>query len=124
MIDIKKCPCMGINLDKLIQPAILTLLSAAELHGYIIVQKLQETCILQGKRPDPSGVYRCLRLMEQRGLVTAVWNVSDPGPARRLYTITDIGLECLRNWIHTLENYHRSLGNFLVSAKNAICSRD
>jgi DNA-binding PadR family transcriptional regulator len=79
----------------------------ATLHGYIIVQKLQETSILQGKKPDPSGVYRCLRLMEQRDLVTAAWNVEEPGPAKRLYIATDKGLACLRHWMNTL--------NFFIS---------
>jgi len=120
MEELLNCPCQGVNLDKLIQPATLTLLATEELHGYIIVQKLQDTCILQGKKPDPSGVYRCLRLQEQRGLVTAAWNVSDPGPAKRLYRITSEGLECLQNWITTLENYHHSLKLFLGSANNAL----
>lgn len=111
---------MGINLDKLIQPATLTLLAVEEFHGYIIVQKLQETCMLQGKKPDPSGVYRCLRLLEQRGLVTASWDVSDPGPAKKLYKITESGIKCLKNWVNTLENYQRSLEMFLLSAKSAI----
>lgn len=118
--EFEKCPCMGVNLDKLIQPATLTLLASSSLHGYIIVQKLQETSILQGKKPDPSGVYRCLRLMEQRGLVTAEWNVEETGPAKRLYTVTDKGLECLMRWMSTLETYHQSLGFFLKMMKDSI----
>lgn len=120
METIKKCPCMGVNLDKLIQPATLMILAKENFHGYILVQKLQETCILQGKKPDPSGVYRCLRLLEQRGLVTAAWDVSDPGPAKKLYKITEAGMECLGNWADTLEKYQRSLGMFLISVKSAI----
>ena len=43
MIKSEDCPCNGTNLEKLIQPAILTLLTTEELHGYSIVQKLQDT---------------------------------------------------------------------------------
>lgn len=115
------CPCTGANLEKLIHPAILTLLFAeAELHGYSIVQKLQENCMFQGKKPDPAGVYRCLKHMEQGGYVTAIWDVSSSGPARKLYKITDDGLECLKIWIHTLENYHNSLSSFLSFAKETV----
>jgi PadR family transcriptional regulator PadR len=118
------CPCTGANLEKLIHPAILTLLvTEEELHGYIIVQKLQGTCMLQGKKPDPSGVYRCLKQLEHNGHVTAIWDVSNPGLAKKLYRITDDGLECLKTWINTLGDYHHSLGMFLSFAINAVKSK-
>lgn len=117
------CPCSGINLEKLIQPTILTLLLGEDLHGYSIVQKLKESCMLHGKKPDPSGVYRTLRLMEQRGLVTAVWKMPDQGPAKRRYGITDDGLECLQTWIKTLTEYHHSLGLFLSVTKDTLLKR-
>ena len=79
--------------------------------------------MLQGKKPDPTGVYRSLKLMEQKGLVTAVWDVSNPGAAKRLYEITNDGLKCLKTWINTLEDYHRSLGLFLSFAKNTVLNR-
>jgi DNA-binding PadR family transcriptional regulator len=117
------CPCKGTNLEKLIHPAILTLLVAEELHGYSIVQKLQETYMLRGKKPDPSGVYRCLKLMEQGGYVTATWDISNSGPAKKQYKITNDGLECLKIWINTLEDYQRSLELFLSFAKNTVQNR-
>ncbi|EHQ89688.1 PadR family transcriptional regulator [Desulfosporosinus youngiae] len=120
MIENADCPCHGTNLEKLIHPAILTLLMAEELHGYSIVKKLPENCMLQGRKPDPSGVYRCLKSMEQQGYVTSVWNISNPGQAKRLYRITDDGIRCLQTWINTLEDYYRSLGLFLSFAKNAV----
>ncbi|QDR81576.1 PadR family transcriptional regulator [Sporomusa termitida] len=114
------CPCTGANLEKLIHPATLTLLTDAELHGYSIVQKLQDICMFQGKKPDPSGVYRCLKQMEQDGYVTAVWDLSNSGPAKRLYRITDDGLECLKTWINTLEDYRHSIGLFLDFARDRL----
>lgn len=114
------CPCNGANLEKLIHPAIFTLLTTEDLHGYSIVQKLQDTYMLRGKKPDPSGVYRCLKSMEEHGYVTSLWDISNPGAAKRLYRITDDGIKCLRTWINTLEDYHRSLGMFLSFAKNAV----
>jgi len=123
MIKNVDCPCNGANLEKLIHPAILTLLMTEELHGYIIVQKLQENSMLQGKKPDPSGVYRCLKSMEQHGYVTSDWDISNPGQAKRRYKITDAGIKCLHTWINTLEDYHRSLGMFLSFAKNTLLTQ-
>ncbi|XER14135.1 hypothetical protein SATMO3_44170 [Sporomusa aerivorans] len=115
------CPCTGANLEKLIHPSILVLLvENEELHGYRIVQKLQETYMLRGRRPDPSGVYRCLKQMEQGGYVTAAWDVLSPGPAKRLYKITADGQECLKTWLATLTDYHQALGKFLNYAQNVI----
>jgi Predicted transcriptional regulators len=114
------CPCTGANLEKFIHPAILTLLVDNQLHGYSLVQKLQETDMLHDKKPDPAGVYRCLKIMEQHGYVTSVWDVSNSGPARKLYSITDDGLECLKTWITTLDNYHNSLGLFLSFVKKTM----
>lgn len=117
------CPCTGANLEKFINPAILTLLVDNQLHGYSLVQKLQEIEMLRNKKPDPAGVYRCLKIMEQRGLVTAVWDVSNSGPAKKLYSITDDGLECLKTWINTLDNYYNSLGLFLSFAQKTVLNR-
>ncbi|TWH48711.1 PadR family transcriptional regulator [Sporomusa sp. KB1] len=114
------CPCTGANLERFINPAILTLLVDNQLHGYSLVQKLQETDMLRNKKPDPAGVYRGLKLMEQRGHVTAVWDVSNSGPAKKLYSITDDGLECLKTWINTLDTYHNSLGLFLSFAQKTV----
>lgn len=124
MKEFVDCPCNGTNLEKLIQPAILALLTIEELHGYSIVHKLQETAMLHCKKPDPSGVYRYLKQMEEKGLVTAVWDVSNSGPAKRQFKITADGVECLKTWINTLEDYHRSLGSFLSFAKSTVSNKE
>ncbi|MEN6414442.1 MAG: PadR family transcriptional regulator [Veillonellales bacterium] len=119
----KQCPCKGINLDKLIQPAALAILAVEDLHGYNIVQKLRAN-ELHGKNLDSSGVYRCLKMMEQRGLITAAWDISvENGPARRLYSITVTGRDCLHNWLDSLNNYYFLLGLFLNSVKSIVKNR-
>lgn len=45
--------------------------------------------------PDPAGLYRALRDMEDDGLVTSSWELGDHGPARRMYAVTDQGLAAL-----------------------------
>jgi poly-beta-hydroxybutyrate-responsive repressor len=119
MLDFEKCPCSGNNLDKLIQPMILTILARENLYGYKIVQRIAESPMFKGNKPDGTGVYRFLKAMEQRGLVVSSWSLADTGPAKRVYHITNAGEECLSRWINSLEEYRRDIGRMLEEAKKA-----
>lgn len=110
------CPCAGVSLDRLVQPAILTILAQEGLHGYRIVQRIAE---LERHKPDVTGVYRSLRAMEKRGLVVSTWDLSDSGPARRSYTLTETGKECLARWVETLGKHRQAIGRLLVVARRA-----
>lgn len=114
-----ECPCSGVTLDRLIQPAILVLLVKEPLHGYRLAQELAELPPFRGEQPDPSGVYRLLRAMESRGLVVATWDVSERGPARRLYELTDAGRACLVRWLETLERYQGAVAELVSLAREA-----
>ena len=56
-------------------------------YGY----ELYETVRSLGLSVDLAAVYRSLRTMQQRDLVTSAWVASDSGPDRRLYSVTDSG---------------------------------
>ncbi|MHB1457156.1 MAG: helix-turn-helix transcriptional regulator [Armatimonadota bacterium] len=114
------CPCAGRNLDKLVQPAILAVLASEEAHGYILVQRLMEMPMFRGQKPDATGVYRYLRQMEERELVTSKWDTSKAGPAKRVYGLTEEGRSCLAHWIDTLSAYHDALGELLEVTRTAI----
>lgn len=118
--DLEHCPCMGVTLDKLIQPAILTILAREGLHGYRIAERLADMPLLEGHKPDVSGVYRALRGMEERGLVVASWDVSARGPAKRLYHLTAAGRACLSHWADTLERHRAAIGRLLALAQQAL----
>ncbi len=115
-MELNKCSCYGSNLDKLIQPMILTILAQDDLYGYKIVQRIAESPMCKGHKPDGTGVYRFLKAMEQRGLVESSWALADSGPAKRIYHITNEGEECLSHWIDTLEDYHQAIGKMLEEA--------
>jgi DNA-binding PadR family transcriptional regulator len=36
--------------------------------------------------------------MEMEGLVTSTWDIRDVGPARRVYSITELGKDFLKSW--------------------------
>ncbi len=117
--DLDECPCSGATLAKFVQPAIMTILAGGPLHGYRIVERAAETPLLGGSRPDPTGVYRVLHVMEERGLVVSAWDLSASGPAKKSYQLTGQGKACLHRWIETLEGYRLSLGKLLAAARRA-----
>jgi PadR family transcriptional regulator, regulatory protein PadR len=113
------CPCQGGTLDRLIQPAILVVLAEGPLHGYGLAERIAQIPGFAGQKPDVSGVYRFLRVMERKGLVVASWDVSASGPARKSYQMTPEGRTCLCRWIKTLEDYRRGIGALLGAARKA-----
>jgi len=113
------CPCAGGTLDKLIQPAILIVLSEGPLHGYALAERLSQMPMLGGHKPDGSGVYRFLKTMESKGLVTSSWDTSQSGPAKRAYQMTEAGNCCLGRWITTLEEYRDGVNYLLRAARRA-----
>ena len=107
------CPCRGTNLERLVRPACLIVLARGGQYGYRLVQELSALTIFGGQKPNTAGVYRCLRLLEEEGSVTSSWELTDRGPAKRQYSITPYGLECLKTWLRTLEDYQRAIESLI-----------
>jgi len=115
-----QCPCIGATLDKLVQPAMLAILAKGSLHGYVLAKKIGEIPHFLEEAPDVSGVYRMLKALESRGIVTSEWDVSEGGRPKRLFTITDAGLQCLARWNQTLQSYHKAIGSLLKATQKAV----
>jgi len=92
-----------------LRPCLLLLLAEGASHGY---ELLDEVASLGLDRVDPGGLYRCLRALDEEGLVRSSWEPSASGPARRTYVLTDEG----RDWLHAvagaLAEVHRTLGTY------------
>ena len=115
------CPCKGKYLDKMLQPAILTLLYRENLHGFILIQKLSENPMFAGTLPDKTGVYRYLKKMEASELLESDWELDDDGgKPRRIYTITEKGRHCLANWLEALKRYSFSIGELIREIERQI----
>lgn len=112
-----RCSCKGYNLDKFLQPNILILLAQENLHGYSIIQKLDEERNFFGEKFDSTGVYRTLQTMEKNLLVESSWDVEGAGAARKTYQITAEGRSCLANWADTL-SWYQEIINELISDIN------
>ena len=123
MPEFSNCPCSGGTLDKLVQPAILAVLSESPSHGYRIAERIAEMPNFVGEKPDVSGIYRFLKKMEATGLVTSSWETGGQGHAKRLYEITAAGRACLGRWTTTLEVYLETITALLKEAKAAMARR-
>lgn len=89
-----------------LRPCLLLLLAEGTGHGY---ELLDQVGALGLDRVDPGGLYRCLRSMEQEGLVRSEWEPSASGPARRTYELTDEGADWLHVMAGSLNDVARSL---------------
>lgn len=116
-VDFTACACSGTNLPKLVQPSILAALSKESLHGYAIAQRLAREGAHLNAPPDHSGIYRLLRGMERRGLLTSKLTESDSGPARREYELTACGRKCLAHWVQSLARYRDTIDAVLDLCK-------
>jgi len=123
MSDFLNCPCSGGTLDRLIQPAILAVLSQEPSHGYRIAEKISEMPHFLQQKPDVSGIYRFLKNMESKGLVVSSWDTPGTGHAKRLYQITAAGQECLARWVQTLDGYLTAITSLLEVARAAVSEK-
>jgi PadR family transcriptional regulator len=85
---------------RFLEPGLLALLRDRPTHGYELIAELPT--LVGTERVDVGNVYRALRSMEERGLVTSEWSDELPGPAKRTYEITDEGRRALERWSHWL----------------------
>jgi DNA-binding PadR family transcriptional regulator len=70
-----------------VRPALLGMLVEEPMHGYQLIQALEERSGGHW-RPSPGSVYPTLQLLEDQGLVT-----SEEVQGRRVYRLTDAGRE-------------------------------
>jgi poly-beta-hydroxybutyrate-responsive repressor len=79
-------------------------------YGY---QLIKQTTAFGYKTTNPGTFYRTLRRMEEQGMVKSFWETDGKeGPARRMYSITDIGEAYLEFWVKGLEQYQQMLDAF------------
>ena len=95
---------------KFVRPALLLLLLEQPAHGYELLERLQP---LGYERPDPGGLYRNLRALEDAGLVHSSWQQSTVGPDRRTYELTRAGREELHAHAKALAATSHTLQVFL-----------
>jgi PadR family transcriptional regulator PadR len=96
---------------RFLEPALLALLREHRTHGYELIAQLPG--LLGTDRVDVGNVYRALRALEERGLVTSEWRDDLPGPAKRSYAITDDGRRALQRWAAWLREARERIDTLL-----------
>jgi PadR family transcriptional regulator PadR len=91
------------------QPVILVLLREWNSYGYEMMERMAQFGL---EATNPGTLYRTLRNMEKNGAVKSAWETSKGGPARRVYSITDVGEAYLDFWVKSLEQYQRNVDAF------------
>lgn len=90
-------------------PVILLVLREWNSYGYELMQR---TAAFGFEVMNPGTLYRTLRQMEKDGTVKSSWETSSSGPARRVYSITDVGEAYLDFWAKSLEQYQQVMDAF------------
>jgi len=88
--------------EKLLEICLFVLLKNEEMHGYRLLERLSEFGFPTDD-VDAGTMYRTLRRMEENSFVESSWEDSEQGPNRRIYRITDRGLEMLSDHINHLQ---------------------
>uniref|UniRef100_A0A7J2U5I7 PadR family transcriptional regulator n=1 Tax=Ignisphaera aggregans TaxID=334771 RepID=A0A7J2U5I7_9CREN len=95
------CPSHGVPVRGLLSLAILSLIKRKAMHGAEVHRLLKEKF---GIEVPKSIVYVLLRRLEHLGFVTSKWETEEGGPARRVYMITDEGIEYLEAVVEALRD--------------------
>ena len=85
---------------------ILKVIALGPVHGYAIAQRLEQ--VSRGVVQVPEGsLYPALHRLENRGLLTADWKMSDTGREAKFYRLTSKGRAQLKketaSWIRLTE---------------------
>jgi len=108
--DEGRCHRHGGRVRSFIQPRLLLLLAEKPAHGYELMERLGHE---EDPGADPGLLYRTLRQFEEEGLVRSSWDTAGRGAARRVYEITDEGIDYLHAWAVNIRRTRERLEQFL-----------
>ncbi len=114
----KRCAKFGFKSGNVLTVAFLYLLLKNPSHGYSLVEELENLGINPHFVPY-SIAYRLLRDMESGGLISSKWKNEESGPSKRIYFITDGGVEFLKRWVSNAKDNLKVMEN-LVSKINGL----
>ena len=96
----------------LIQLLVLRILHEKPSHGYQIMEEL-EKITSEKYIPEPGAIYTILRRMEERSLVTSEWEKKEAGADRRVYTITQTGVNILKEGLEMVKGRRPLMDNLV-----------
>ncbi|MBZ5667564.1 MAG: helix-turn-helix transcriptional regulator [Acidobacteriia bacterium] len=101
------------HLYRFVEPVLLLILrEKGRSYGYDLLGSLGEHAFTDGEI-EKAVLYRTLRRLEKNGYITSDWDTEEPGPARRVYTLTKGGQAHLREWGQVLTKVAASMTRFV-----------
>jgi PadR family transcriptional regulator PadR len=100
------------RVERFVEPVVLLLLSERPMHGYELLERVPGL-LREERRLDLGNLYRLLRSLEEEGVVDSEWDEGLPGPAKRVYRLTDAGGALLAAWAGALREVRGVLDAFI-----------
>lgn len=116
--DNRQDPGQGRRHSRHLPAFVLLVLAQGPRHGGAIQAALQER--LPGYKADSAGIYRTLRALETQGALEAAWDTSQPGPARKTYSLTPLGWRQLEAWREDIAYRLEILGQFITACDQVL----
>ncbi len=114
------CPEKMGNLYRFVEPIVLICLAKLrKSHGYQIAQETEQLTITHTPLDAPV-IYRTLRNLEELGYVTSSWDTTNPGPAKREYSLTEPGWAQIIDWGYVLDDILSSIGKLKKNFEEVI----
>ena len=101
------------HLYRFVEPVLLLVLKEkGRSYGYDLLGSLDEHAFTDGEI-EKAVLYRTLRRLEENGFITSDWDTDQPGPARRVYTLTAAGERHLTEWAQVLGKVAAAMTRFV-----------
>ncbi|KJS80988.1 PadR family transcriptional regulator [Desulfosporosinus sp. BICA1-9] len=100
-----------LNYGRHLPAFILLFLAKKCAHGSKLLNKMKES--MPYIKADGPAIYRALHELEKSEMIEACWDTTNPGAARKCYTITNKGLEQLKEFKNDIEERKRNFEHFL-----------
>lgn len=100
-----------LNYGRHLPAFILLFLSSESAHGSMLLNKMNDS--MPHIKADGPAIYRALCELEKSETIEACWDTTNPGAARKCYTITEIGRELLKEFKKDIEERKRNFEYFL-----------
>jgi PadR family transcriptional regulator, regulatory protein PadR len=91
---------------------ILAVLKQGPLHGYAIARAIEQWSA-DALHLHEGTLYPALRQLEKQGMIQSTWEVQEPGPARRVYSLTELGRAEFARRVETWESYSAAINAVL-----------
>ena len=95
-----------------LRPALHIALLGGSSHGYELLEYVHRFGLAS---VDLGGIYRTLRVMEHDRVVESEWEASEAGPPRRVYELTDTGVDAAEASLRALRVARTHIDHMLSS---------